>query len=406
MKIYYLGSVINTDTFERIVKNSKDKPSAAPQRFESLMLEGMKSIKDIELNIHSMPAIAAYPKSNVRFWGNKKEIVAGGYQITWIPCINLDGIKQITSSITTFFSVLFFLLSTISTQDRIVLTYGVEASTALPIHLLSRLFRCNRVAIIPDLPDYMYQNRKKRGLQKLIQNIYIFLSNKASTQYDGYILLTKEMAKKLGIENCPFAVIEGFAGEEHVLENIQGRSKAIMYAGALYANMGIDLLVEAFTKFIRQDIELWLFGYGSYAEQIMEIAKVDSRIKFFGRVPHNEVLDYEKKAMLLVNLRNNDDEYTKFSFPSKTLEYMSSGTPLLMTRLDGIPREYFDYVLTLDERNSNALCNKFEEIFSMDDSELENFGLKAKQFVLSYKNPGVQAKILVSLLKSVNSTKK
>ena len=38
-----------------------------------------------------------------------------------------------------------------------------------------------------------------------------------------------------------------------------------------------------------------------------------------------------------VNPRQNNEEFTKYSFPSKTMEYLASGVPVVAYKLDGIP---------------------------------------------------------------------
>ena len=55
----------------------------------------------------------------------------------------------------------------------------------------------------------------------------------------------------------------------------------------------------------------------------------------------------ELKATLLVNPRPTTEEFTIYSFPSKNMEYMASGTPLLTTKLPGMPEEYHQYVLAI-----------------------------------------------------------
>ena len=45
-----------------------------------------------------------------------------------------------------------------------------------------------------------------------------------------------------------------------------------------------------------------------------------------------------------MNPRSADAEYTKYSFPSKTIEYLATGVPVVMNRLPGIPEEYEYFV--------------------------------------------------------------
>lgn len=98
------------------------------------------------------------------------------------------------------------------------------------------------------------------------------------------------------------------------------------------------------------------FGDGTAAEQVKARAAGNPRIRYFGVVPHSQILAYERRASLLVNLRPTQETYTEYSFPSKTIEYMLSGTPLLTTRLKGIPDAYFDYVFTADSGRPEDLA--------------------------------------------------
>ena len=56
-----------------------------------------------------------------------------------------------------------------------------------------------------------------------------------------------------------------------------------------------------------------------------------------GCVTNDEIVRLQCEATLLVNPRPSDKEFCKYSFPSKTIEYMASGTPVLMTKLPGVP---------------------------------------------------------------------
>ena len=78
------------------------------------------------------------------------------------------------------------------------------------------------------------------------------------------------------------------------------------------------MIARAFMK-VEGDYELWFVGSGNYENELKELAKQDSRIKVFGRVPRETVLEYEKKASLLISVRDSQEQYTKYSFPSKTM---------------------------------------------------------------------------------------
>ena len=64
-----------------------------------------------------------------------------------------------------------------------------------------------------------------------------------------------------------------------------------------------------------------------------------------------------KRATALINPRKPNSKITRFSFPSKNMEYLSSGTPMIGYKLDGIPSEYYDYFYTIDDSSEKSLRN-------------------------------------------------
>lgn len=83
------------------------------------------------------------------------------------------------------------------------------------------------------------------------------------------------------------------------------------------------------------------FGFlvdGDQQEYVCEAASKDKRIRYFGKVSRNEMLHAQKRAHVLVSAKSTDDRHTNFAFPSKILEYMTSGTAVLTTRDRRNPR--------------------------------------------------------------------
>ena len=108
--------------------------------------------------------------------------------------------------------------------------------------------------------------------------------------------------------------------------------------------------------------QLWICGNGDAKDVVEELAKKDSRIKYYGLIPRDEVLKLQQEADLLINPRFSTDEYTLYSFPSKTIEYMLSSTPVLMHRLPGIPDEYEPYIFYGEDESDEGFAKKIYEI--------------------------------------------
>ena len=106
----------------------------------------------------------------------------------------------------------------------------------------------------------------------------------------------------------------------------------------------------------------------------------------------------QQKATLLVNPRQNNEEFTKYSFPSKNLEYMLSGRPTICYMLDGVPDEYSNYLIVPENDSVEALAEAIKSVFDKTYEEQSQIGIKARNFVLENKNYLVQTRKIIDLL--------
>lgn len=102
--------------------------------------------------------------------------------------------------------------------------------------------------------------------------------------------------------------------------------------------------------------------------------------------------------MLLVNPRPIAPEYTKYSFPSKNMEYMISGTPVLTTKLPGMPEEYYPHVYFIEDETPDGISMVLQEICAKSLEERTRKGIDARQFVLEQKTNIAQAKKIIDFI--------
>lgn len=124
----------------------------------------------------------------------------------------------------------------------------------------------------------------------------------------------------------------------------------------------------------------------------------EDEVIYHGNVLNEEVVAAEMEASLLINPRPTTEEFTKYSFPSKNMEYMASGTPVLTTNLPGMPQEYQEYVYLFDDETVEGMARKIREVLSFSPESLRRKGLDAQRFVLENKNNVVQAKKILTML--------
>ena len=79
---------------------------------------------------------------------------------------------------------------------------------------------------------------------------------------------------------------------------------------------------------------------------------------------------------------------------------MLSGTPLLTTKLPGMPKEYYPFVYLFEEESVYGFATIMDKIMSLPTQELYNKGLLARDFVFRYKNNRLQAKRIIEFIDS------
>ena len=265
---------------------------------------------------------------------------------------------------------------------------------------IEKLNKEHRVTlIVPDLPEY-YDYAKVSKFRKILRKLNNRSIEKCMRRVDRFVLLTEAMKDPLGVGNRPYTIVEGIctaSKSECSREKIQDR-KAILYTGSLNKKFGIDILLEAFKSIQNSDYELWICGSGDYQDTVRETAERDARIKYFGFVSHKKVLELQSKATVLVNPRQNVGEYTKYSFPSKTMEYMLSGVPVVAYKLDGIPKEYDEYFHYVKDNTPDELAKTLRVICEDKSGDYDAIAKQAVTFVTEQKNPKKQAEKIMKLI--------
>ncbi|MDR0890365.1 MAG: glycosyltransferase [Oscillospiraceae bacterium] len=396
MKLLYIGTACREDAYKKLLSRCRVKPSVAPFVFETALLQGFRA-QNAALSALAFPMLAAFPASPLLAWGARRETLVDHYPCTWIPAVNIKGLKQFSQRISARKLIKKHLKES-KGEDCAVLLSSIYEPVAYNALRLCSKYGAPCFAIVPDLPRDMYANQKSGKIKQALSRRYVKKATALQGEFDGYIYLTEAMKEEIN-PAAPYIVVEAIA-DIHTFEEVpvQPKKKAIMYAGSLNEKFGIANLIEAFLQFDNPEWELWIFGAGDYVNQVEAAAKACPAISYFGRVEREEVLKREREASLLVNPRPTDEAYTRFSFPSKTVEYMLSGTPLLTTRLQGIPEPYFAHVFSAADNRPESLAACLREIASRSPEELAQFARGAQAFVAQRCSAARQAQRILEFM--------
>ena len=255
------------------------------------------------------------------------------------------------------------------------------------------------VQVIADITEFA-ANNNPNIIQRLYIRNQIKTNDKLAKYIDKYVLLTELMKDKLGIIK-PHLVMEGIVPPREKCDNAApDHIKSILYTGSLNKKYGIMELLAAFETIQSSEYRLIICGLGNAEEDIKALADRDSRVDFRGKVVHSEVLKLQSEVTVLVNPRQNNEEFTKYSFPSKTMEYLSSGTPVVAYKLDGIPDEYDEYINYVPDNAPETLAATIQKVCEMSADERKKMGQRARDFVLEEKNNVKQTKRILDFIGS------
>ncbi|MGC3999847.1 MAG: glycosyltransferase [Anaeromyxobacter sp.] len=125
----------------------------------------------------------------------------------------------------------------------------------------------------------------------------------------------------------------------------------------------------------------------------------DSRIRFFGLVPEAELERLAGLATAFLNPRPPELTASAHNFPSKVLEYLSYGHPVVSTWTPGLSPEYRD-VLVLTDARAEDLALRMREVVAWDEGTRASYRSRAQAFLAS-RTWTAQAQRLATFLTEV-----
>ncbi len=256
------------------------------------------------------------------------------------------------------------------------------------------------VQVIADITEFA-ANDTPNTIRRIYTKMQLKTNDKLSRYVDKYVLLTELMKDKLKIEK-PHIVMEGIVPQREEYAPVSENDvKSVLYTGSLNKKYGIIELLRAFENIHSPEYRLVICGLGNAEEDVRSLASRDSRVDFKGKVTHSDVLKLQSEVTVLVNPRQNNEEFTKYSFPSKTMEYLSSGKPVIAYKLDGIPDEYDEYINYVSDNTPETLAKVIQHVCELPEEERSLMGQKAQKFVLENKNYKVQSKRILDFIEKV-----
>lgn len=391
MQIIYVNRGASPSKFASYLQKYNNQLQQQGQKYNQLLMEGLAQQGAEVVSLSTRPINRTITKQKY-FRGEKER--EKGIDYNYIPFFNLKILRPFSVFFGVFFRILF---SKGTRKNTVIICDALNLVASIAVTCAAFIRRYETVGIVTDVPCHLSYAQHISRSQKL--NLALM------QQFKSYLLLTEQMNEVVNPRRRPYIVMEGHA--DLSLATVENRledkdpKKVCFYAGSIMKIYGIENLVKGFLKADVENTELHIYGTGDYADELQKLSDQNENVKYMGMAPNGEIVKAEMRSTLLVNPRPAGEDYTKYSFPSKNMEYMASGTPVLTTKLPGMPKDHLDHVYLIEDESIDGIAHKLKELLLLPQNELWEKGKKAKAFILSEKNNVKQAQKLLDMISAL-----
>lgn len=404
MKMLYLGSVLKTKDCTNHLG-----PSVAGNKMQMGIIKELYGLYNKRMSILTEYPVAAYPREKIIYIDGEIFELAEGITARKVPFLNFFILKQITLIINAFFQICKWAAAD-RNEPKVVLCFNAFPYVALPVQWAAKLFRLKTICILADPPIEVLNRGLLGRIAKKIEDI----STKSSIKrFDGLVVLNEYAVMEYAPASRYIVVDGGFDLEDLEKEGCDDQWNAmgsddcfrIVYSGAIIQYNGIKQLLEAFKMVKYPRCRLEIYGDGPLVQYVKDSCKDDLRIRYMGNRRNSEIMKIQQEADLLVNPRQVDEPISKFTFPSKIIEYMLSGTPIITTKLNALTDEYLQHMFVFEDDTPEIIAQAIDSILSRDKNELRQKATLAREFVIKEKNWKVQSNKIIGFVEKIVNEK-
>ena len=345
-----------------------------------------------DVRLISVASVSDYPGNAALLWPLRRfqqDDVDG----LLLPFVNLTILKHVTRWLACW---LFAVPELRRHRPDWLLVHGVHSPFLWFAVAARRLVGFGVAVVLTDPPGVPVatDGRTKNFLRRLDRTVV----TGALRRCDAVIPLALPLAVDFA-PGVPHLVVEAILDAEATPpdETQPPGPASLVCAGGLHEAYGVRNLVEAVRGLPDPELRLFLYGKGHLEGWIREQHAQDSRIAAPRVLAPEELAGVYVSATVLVQPRQLDQGFVPYSFPSKLVEYLASGTVVVSTRLPSIPEDYQDVVVWADD-SVEGLREALSQVLSWEPEQRAQFGREAAVFIRHTRTQEIQGARILAFL--------
>lgn len=331
MNILYLTTSVPSSVFSAYLSNPKISLNPSGQNFHRKMIKALRLFDKVEV-LSLCPSFIHDPLKEEGYH----------YVVPTEKNGTFDKLRRIKN-------VVDAGLDIYSKEDKPVIIFDpLNIYLAEASKRLSSKLRAPRVAVLTDNPKNLSNS----------SSLVTELTINAAAGSEGFFALSNGLLIAYDVQKSPHFTFEGIE-EDLPYEKVKEEKGSFLYfGGALYERYGITDLLSAFRK-STLNYKLLIAGHGPLGPKVNEASLADNRIIYLGEVLGKENFAYEQNAALNINPRRFSSLLDAESVPSKVLEYLVSGQPVLSTWHSKLQSLFPNDINWLEESGEEAIFDFF-----------------------------------------------
>lgn len=354
--------------------------STAANLFQLNFLGALCKSRTLKPEIYSYLPTPSFPRYRKLYCPSKRDRLGDGTIVRFLPFINLGPIKILSLGVVSFAKTIAWAWRHRTSKRRIVISYNLNAPPAWPLLLACRLTKSEYMPFIMDIyvPGEAIANNWMRRFEFDNQKRII-------PKVDGLLVANKAIVEDFARDQDSIlmdgGVPENFIANFKNAVTKENRPFHVVYAGRLCPLKGVDLLLEAIAEMKEPNIRFTITGTGPMQDQVKKAAMLDPRVTYTGLIPRRDLMDVYKNADLVLNLQRTDNRTHRYVFPSKVVECLATGVPLLTTRTGHAESEFGPFAIVLEEETPQGLVARIGEIMSWSETRRSEIGCQAQDYI-------------------------
>lgn len=339
----------------------------------------------------SFPGSSSWHNSH-RIKRGKRSMLESGVEVWELPFLAFGPLQPLSQ----FFSCLAHLIS-MKRPDALLISNPITR-IAVPALIMARLWQIPAVVIASDLSPGESAPNLLRKLQQFLQlNVARFAP--------GVIVFSNHLGREIRPTRPWKRMIRPPAEDLLGLTtpfNPDANSRIAYYAGTMAEVAGADLFLRV-TRYIHdRSYRFWFSGRGPLDSVIHAAASQDDRITHWGFVSREKYRELLRQANVLINPRPSRLPENRYNFPSKLMEYMVAGRPIISTATSDITEYYADAIVLLDDETPERLAELIQQVCEMPAAEQLALGQRAQQHVEN-ETWEAQAQLILDFMETLRS---